>query len=141
MVAILLAMSSLAGCGRPSHMKEVAPVSGAVQLDGTPITEGYITFTPDVTSGADPLASGKSASGTIGSSGEFHLSTYGEGDGAIIGSHTATFFRPDPDDDEQIVKDRYIPGGKSVKVEVQAGSNLLNIHLHKKGEAEISRSL
>lgn len=128
------------GCGRASYMKDVAPVTGYVELDGKPVTEGYVTFTPKVTSNADPLSSGKAASGTIGSDGKFMLSTYGNNDGAIIGEHTVTFFRPDPEDDEQLVmRNRFIPGGKQVDVEILPDDNDLQIHLHRKGPAEVTR--
>lgn len=124
-------------------MKEVAPVSGTVQLDGKPVTEGYVIFTPEVQSGADPLESGKSASGTIDRSGAFQLSTYGDNDGAVIGNHTVIFYRPDPEDDDVFVRerDRYIPGGQSVQVEVKPEPNKLEIHLHKKGAAEVTHGV
>lgn len=136
--AILLA-AGLIGCGRASYMKEVAPVAGTIQLDGEPVTEGYVLFTPDVQSGSDPLSSGKSATGNIDREGKFQLSTYGDNDGALIGPHTVTFFRPDPEDDDMFVKNRYIPGGKSVRIEVEPEMNQLEIHLHKRGAAEITR--
>lgn len=138
MTALLLILGQI-GCGRAPYMKEVAPVAGTIQLDGKPVTEGYVLFTPDVQSGSDPLSSGKSASGNIDREGKFELSTYGDKDGAMIGEHTVTFFRPDPEDDDMFVRDRYIPGGKSVRIEVQPDRNQLEIHLHKRGEAEITR--
>ncbi|MFI4874083.1 MAG: hypothetical protein ACIALR_02020 [Blastopirellula sp. JB062] len=134
-----LTLTVVFGCGRASYMKEVAPVVGVVQLDGKPVTEGYVLFTPEVASGADPFSSGKSASGMIDSDGKFELSTYGDEDGAIIGPHTVTFFRPDPEDDDVVIKERYIPGGKSLKIEVAPEPNQFEIHLHRRGEAEIIR--
>ncbi|WP_145348607.1 hypothetical protein [Rosistilla ulvae] len=135
--AFLMVLAAI-GCGREAHMMEVSPVDGTVLLDGSPVTEGYVMFTPDVSSGSDPLESGKSASGTIDSDGRFQLSTYGDSDGAVIGMHTVNFFRPDPEDDDVILKDPYIPGGTSLKVEVKPDGNNLEIHLHAKGEAEIT---
>lgn len=139
-VVPFVALLIVGGCSRPGYMKDVAPVTGHVTLDGKPVTEGYVTFTPQVTDGADPLNSGKAASGTIGSDGKFVLTTYGNEDGAVVGRHSVTFFRPDPEDDEQLVmRNRFIPGGKSVEVEVLPEPNEIQIDLHRKGEATVTR--
>lgn len=136
----LVVLLILGGCGRASYMKDVAPVTGFVTLDGQPVTEGYVTFTPQVSEGSDPLDSGKAASGTIGSDGKFVLTTYSNEDGAVVGHHKVTFFRPDPEDDEQLnMRDQFIPGGKSVEVDVLPEANVLQIDLHRKGDADVTR--
>ncbi|QDT83096.1 hypothetical protein MalM14_07270 [Gimesia chilikensis] len=135
----LTASFALSGCGQ-DFQKPVVPVTGFVRVDGDLVTEGYIVLTPIPGSDANPLNSGKSASGTISSDGTFEMTTYETGDGAIIGKHVAHFFRPDPEDDEQIVEEKYIPGGKEVELEVIDGENKFDIHLHAKGPAEVIQS-
>ncbi|QDT76671.1 hypothetical protein Mal35_00900 [Gimesia maris] len=124
------------GCGE-DYQKTVVPVSGFIRVDDDLVTEGYIVLTPVPGSDADPLSSGKSASGTITSDGTFELTTYEKGDGALIGKHIAHFFRPDPEDDEQVVTEKYYPGGQEVELEVIDGDNQFDIHLHADGAPEV----
>jgi hypothetical protein len=65
-----------AGCGdgRPRR----APVSGQVLIDGKPLTYGFVQLLPK---GARP------AVGEIGEDGRFTLSTFEDGDGAVLGTH------------------------------------------------------
>lgn len=65
------------GCGDSSRQK-VVKVTGTVALDGKPLTNGVVIFTP---------GSGRGATGVLGSDGTFSLSTYDESDGATIGIH------------------------------------------------------
>lgn len=66
------------GCTDESHRLETASVAGIVMLDGAPVTEGVVIFTP---------ARGKMARGAINKDGTFSLSTYNDDDGAIVGTH------------------------------------------------------
>ncbi len=72
----IVAVICLAGCR--GHELNTAPVRGTVTLDGKPLARGTVIFTP---------TQGRSANGRIQSDGSFNLSTYGDGDGAIVGSH------------------------------------------------------
>ncbi len=74
----LLAVS--AGCGETGNVK-VYPARGVVNFDGKPMVGGgAISFVP--------LASqeGKNAGGIINSDGTFVMTTYVDGDGAMVGS-------------------------------------------------------
>ena len=68
----------LVGCNQSA--KELAPVSGVVELDGKPLTgfqHGGVVLTPK---------GGRLATGVISpTDGTFQLSTYNPGDGAVIG--------------------------------------------------------
>lgn len=64
----------LGGCGGPT----LAPVKGKVTYKGKPLQFGGIMFQP---------ASGQPARGIIGADGTFTLSTYFDGDGAVVGKH------------------------------------------------------
>lgn len=74
--AVLLLVS--AGCG--SRHPQTVPVSGLVAFaDGTPVRGGRIEFESE--------QGGINARGTLNNEGEFHLSTFNDGDGAVVGRH------------------------------------------------------
>lgn len=116
------------GC-RPAYKLEVAPVSGTVRCNGNLITEGYVLFTPIPKAGADRSSSGKSAYGNIRPDGTYTLSTYDPEDGALIGSHEVRVYKPDPEDDEQVVLDPFVCGSTVLVVEVKPGANDLDLDL------------
>lgn len=67
--------AAVAGC---SDRLPTAPVEGRVFYQDKPLEFGSVMFQPDV---------GPPATGIIGPGGTFRLSTYAEGDGAVIGKH------------------------------------------------------
>jgi len=67
----------LAGCGGPERLP-TAPVEGKVLYNGEPLAFGSVVFIPEA---------GLPAKGTIQPDGTFRLSTYGDGDGAILGKN------------------------------------------------------
>jgi hypothetical protein len=75
-LAAMMAWALLSGCGGADGPPAV-PASGTVTFQGKPISKGGIQFQPE---------KGRPASGTI-ADGKFTLSTYKEGDGAIVGKH------------------------------------------------------
>jgi len=72
---------ALVGCGSgdPNAIKAV-PAAGTVSYKGKPIETGTIGFVP---------AKGRPASGQI-TNGQFSMTTYTDGDGAIPGHHAVT---------------------------------------------------
>jgi hypothetical protein len=78
-ILILLLLSVLPGCG--SDRAETALVTGRVTIDGRPVTEGRITFYP---------GKGRSATGSLAADGTYSLTTWEEGDGAVLGKHQVT---------------------------------------------------
>lgn len=74
---LLIAGLAATGCSK-SHQLETAPVTGRVTIDGKPVSSGIVMFTPD---------RGRGASGLISPDGTFRLTTYSEGDGAVLGLH------------------------------------------------------
>src|SRR5690606_26352927 len=86
---LCLLVVCLAGCGKKQPF-ETAKVTGSVTLDGKPVTEGSVLFTP---------AQGWPASGKLDTEGHFTLSTYEDQDGAIVGKHEIAIIAqsgPDP---------------------------------------------
>jgi hypothetical protein len=105
-------VSAMAGCccGCGSQPFETAKVTGSVTLDGNPVTEGSVLFTP---------AQGWPARGELDAQGRFTLSTYEDQDGAIVGQHEIAiiaqsgpdpsehFERPPPAPTKWLIPERY----------------------------------
>ena len=72
-----LVMATLLGCGDSGP--KTYKVSGTVKLGGKPVEGALVVFTPS--------GEGKSAVGSTNDKGEFKLSTFGPGDGAVAGSY------------------------------------------------------
>ena len=133
----LLALIALAvsGCGGESDNLATGSVSGKVIHNGQPVNGGVVQFTPVPSGGKGPV--GKPASGGVGADGTFKLSTYGNGDGAVIGKHKLNYSPAVVPIDEKThsdnsppVKGQYdglIPSSKDA--EVKAGDNKINIEL------------
>jgi hypothetical protein len=83
-------VGSLVGCQRSQF--ELAPTQGTVNIAGKPLKAGKVMFAP-VTKG-DRLNAGKPAMGAIKDGGQFTLTTYKDGDGAIVGQHWVTIYGP-----------------------------------------------
>lgn len=85
-----LAACITSGCGakRDPKLPATVPVSGKVSLKGSPLEIGTITFHPETDSKGNP------ADGRLLAGGEFALSTYQSGDGAVLGKHKVTIQIP-----------------------------------------------
>lgn len=125
---LAIATSVQGGCSSGNRL-DVAPVCGKVTLDGKPVSAGIVVFTPE---------RGRGARGQLASDGSFVLSTYGEGDGAIVGLNKIAV-APPPEDESGRRPPGYaeIPqhyhNGKSsgLEGEVKAGrSNVFDLKLH-----------
>ncbi|MEZ6056116.1 MAG: hypothetical protein R3C01_05360 [Planctomycetaceae bacterium] len=75
-VACGLLLAGVSGCG--DDRPERVPVKGVVLIDGEPLTHGFVMIVPD---NARPSQS------PLDSEGRFELSTFGDKDGAIPGTH------------------------------------------------------
>ena len=131
-----LATVSLLGCGG-GHQLETAEVTGIVSVNGKPVSQGFVVFIP---------LQGRRASGPIDSDGRFSLSTYSNGDGAIVGSHKVgivstadmqQFYKAKYDDTadhkmpKAIIPERYAdPFSSKLSFEVESGvDNAANFDL------------
>jgi len=140
---------SLTGCSGGAKQAETGKVSGKVTYEGKPVEAGSISFVPITagTSGDTGLAV-KPAGGTIKSDGSYVLTTYLDGDGAIVGRHTVTFFpavaqplaesgaEPGKHDEKPAVSPYRGLMPKESEVEVKAGTNEINIELVPNPKAE-----
>jgi hypothetical protein len=66
----------LVGCG--GKERKTAVVRGTLTYNGKPVPNGTISFVPE---------SGPAATGEIQSNGTYSLTTYRNGDGAVLGKH------------------------------------------------------
>ncbi len=81
LLAAVLAAGGLMAAGCGGDMPLTAPTHGVVELDGTPLSSGTIRFIPK---------GGRSGHGIIQSDGTFSVSTFEDGDGALISTHNIT---------------------------------------------------
>jgi hypothetical protein len=83
------ALAALAGCGKPGP--KIAPVTGVVALDGSPLSSGVVSFVS---------ASGYVSSARLAPDGRFRLvSQYG--DGIPLGAYRVTVL-PEPGDPREM---------------------------------------
>lgn len=88
-IVSLISLASVLGCGGSGDQFPTAKVSGKVTMNGQPVTGGQITLSPiSAVSGKRP---GKTGVGVIGADGTYVVSTYGNGDGAVVGKHRLLF--------------------------------------------------
>ena len=139
-------VAAIAGCGG-SAQYSTAPVSGQLTSDGMPVTEGQLMFIPESSGNTD---SGKPGAATVQADGTFVVSTYSEGDGAVIGKHTIEYIAPPPrpasgsgdsnpsansGHQTEEVENVPSPFAKMVvqqnSVEIKSGENILEINLMK----------
>ena len=90
--SMIVPLTLLAGCGSGGAFP-VAPVSGRVICEGEPVPHVRVFFEPLQTGGSAIV--GKQAVGMTAEDGTFELSTYGIGDGAVIGEHRVRVGGPD----------------------------------------------
>lgn len=128
---VMATVALVAGCGGGSDAKPVGKVSGKVTSGGAPVTAGELLFSP--IGGPKNPAPGKAGRAVIKSDGTYTVSTYGEGDGAVVGQHNVAFMAPPPETDEhgQVKGEPKFAGLKpaTATVEVKSGANTVDIDL------------
>ena len=84
----------LMGC---NDQPAVAPVRGIVNMDGKPLPGGRVMFQP-IAAGEDKKV-GRPAIGQIQEDGTFVLTTFEDGDGAVVGAHHPVVMENRQEDD------------------------------------------
>ncbi len=114
---LFVTATAFSGCGSKSSL---AQVHGKVELDGKPLASGTVLTAP---------IGGRGAKAII-HNGEFALSTFGNGDGALIGTHQVAVMAyenplakgPEASMGKALVPQRYInPSTSELTIEVKAG--------------------
>jgi hypothetical protein len=83
------------GCG--PNLPAVAPVKGTVTWRGLPVVGAAVMFMP---------GNGRPATGTTDADGHFHLSTFGQVDGALLGHHKVSITKSVPISDAPYAPER-----------------------------------
>ena len=94
------------GCG--SSGPEMVPIRGTVKFDGTPLTGGTVEYIP-----TEPQ--GRKAIGRIADDGTFELTTFKDGDGAIVGSYKVVVTALAPHPGEPTAEQLLANGGKAIR--------------------------
>jgi hypothetical protein len=117
LAALVLLAFACTGCGAKSS---VAPVRGKVLLDDKALANGFIVTLPP---------GGRGAKATI-NNGDFELGTFGNSDGALIGTHKVAVVANEPSkgadaeaaQGKLLVPQRYTnPETSGLTIEVKAG--------------------
>lgn len=127
--AVAALLCTLMGCGEKKF--QVAPVSGVCNCNGEPLSAGLVVFEPVPESGADLKQAGRAAAGVIQEDGTYVLSTFGNNDGAIVGTHRVLVFAPALEDDDAPLTDanRYACGNQPLEEIVSIGENVIDLDL------------
>jgi hypothetical protein len=135
-VPLALAAALLSGCGAKSY--PVAPVRGKLTHQGQPVSGGSLVFGP-VGSGKGEV--GKAGVAQVGPDGSFEVTTYREGDGAVIGKHTVAYSPPamvvqETPAESHVEEDPEAPAQpyaglvpQPSEVEIKRGQNEINLEL------------
>jgi hypothetical protein len=89
-VVSAMTAATLVGCGDGSDY-QLAPVHGKLMMGSRPLAGAKVMFAPVAKEGNK---GGKAAVGLTGEDGTFTLTTYDDGDGAVVGDHWVTVFAP-----------------------------------------------
>jgi hypothetical protein len=120
--------AAIAGCSKSAEFP-VAAASGEVLCDGKPVPTARVVFGPIAQKGKQDA--GRSAFADVGEDGKFVLSTYGDADGAVVGTHKVSVSGPHPEEHPEFDCNCETDGRKVLqKVEVKAdGKNVFTINL------------
>ena len=126
----LVALASLMGCGGNSNL---GSVSGKVTLEGQPVPDALVKFTP--------VKGGSPSNARTNSSGEYTLTYTDTEDGAEIGEHTVSIStyraaNPEADPPTTLVPEK-VPAKynsqTTLKADVKSGSNTIDFPLKADG--------
>lgn len=126
----IVCLAALPGC-EGSSMK-TAPVTGRITFNGKPVPQGVVLFVP--------LSPGPTATGEIHTDGTYSLTTFRNGDGAVLGTHKVVVdakedFPPGPISPRSptpfaVVPDKYLSHATTdLTADVQHGENSLDFNL------------
>ena len=115
-----LAIGCFPGCG--SDRPPLAPVGGVVTLDGKPLADAEVIFTPET---------GRHSTARTDAEGRYELEYLPDVPGAVLGPHTVRISRFDPDTLIDSVPPKY-NSQSELTAEVSKGSNELTFPLNSK---------
>ncbi len=111
MTLAALLLSAHSGCSGSGARPTLVPVKGKVTYKGQPLTKGIIRFEPD--------GYGRMATGELQADGTFVLTTYENGDGAVVGQHRVYFTGTSSNPKKELVPQKYTtPDGSKLTADV-----------------------
>jgi hypothetical protein len=118
---VLLIAATTVGCGGGP---ELGTVTGTVTLDGRPVPNAFVVFTPK--------GPGRPSQTKTDAEGRYSLKFNASQEGALIGTHIVTVSTADITDDGQNIKE-IIPAAYnrqgSIEAVVQSGVNVIDLEL------------
>lgn len=115
----LFALVLLLGC-RHSDRPALAPVHGQVTLNGKPLADAVIIFTPQ--------AGGRASRGVTDAEGRYELIYLRDMRGAILGAHVVSITTAQENQPETLLPPRY-HAASELRAEVGPGSNAIDFPL------------
>jgi hypothetical protein len=109
LVAAIAILGFLSGCTRPNDRPETAPVKGRVMYRGEPVSGATVAFIGE--------NSPRFGSGQTHEDGRFEISTFGQNDGTVVGSHVVTVTKPPEDASDVSVDESLSPEERSRAVD------------------------
>jgi hypothetical protein len=129
-LAVALTLGALVGCGGRT---DLAGVTGTVTLDGQPLPDALVIFTP--------LTGGRPAAGRTDAQGKYELVFDRESQGAMLGEHLVTITTGETltlEDGSQKTTPEKVPAEYNSKSDVRAviedGANVFDWKLESGGE-------
>lgn len=122
----------IAGCGSGIEEFPTAKAIGVVMCQGQPVPHAQIIFAPIADGNA--MDAGKSGYAVADSEGKFVLTTYSNGDGAVVGKHNVIVDSPKAEEHPDFECDCETDARKNImEVEVkEEGENNFTINLPEK---------
>ncbi|HET6423849.1 MAG TPA: hypothetical protein VFG20_09215 [Planctomycetaceae bacterium] len=120
---VCFTLSTLIGCGG-SDRPPLGKVSGAVTIDGAPLTGVIVAFMP---------AEGRPATAVTDDRGLYRLEYTDGVPGAKVGPATVSFFPPTGGSPSHAIPAKYSNNSTEFKVEIKPGSNTFNFDLKSEG--------
>lgn len=115
---------AIAICGCGSGNPDTAPATGSVTYNGKPVEGASVQFSPEETGG-------KGASGKTDASGNFTLTSYEEGDGAVPGKYKVTIYKRDESAVKTAEEEHDAAGGAAADAPSAAPKELLPVKYKK----------
>lgn len=138
-LASTIGAMTLLGCG-PGGTMPTAPVSGTVTCNGQPVPYAQVMFYPKAQ--GDDKKVGKVGITNADEQGNFVMTTYSEGDGAVPGTHDVFILLPAKEDHPDLNYEcpcgLFAEGEKQVTV--KDGDNVINFELPPKKKTKKKRS-
>jgi len=120
--AVLLVGVGVGCSGRNPNYPELAEVTGTLTVNGKPVKNVTVTFTPK--------EGGRASHGSTDADGNFYLKFGGSDKGAILGQHEVTFVYSDADGAADALPRRYADQSASMAAEVtKEGPNQFSFDL------------